>query len=130
MGEDINHRHFVALISEKLPQKVLYQLYMLKAEGEEWTVPKLQQLLEKHITALEMAGGEPRPAPMPVKPITKYTQGGVSGQSKSTAGGLLAGSHKAPVAQKQSPLQPKCIYCSQDHWSDECTKFAVKEFLF
>ena len=41
MGEDINHCHFVALITEKLPQKVLYQLYMLKAEGEEWTVPKL-----------------------------------------------------------------------------------------
>ena len=29
IGEDVNHRHFIALISEKLPQKVLYQLYML-----------------------------------------------------------------------------------------------------
>ena len=31
VGEDVNHRHFIALISEKLPQRVLYQLYMLKA---------------------------------------------------------------------------------------------------
>jgi len=33
IGEDVNHRHFVALITEKLPQKVLYQLYMLKGDG-------------------------------------------------------------------------------------------------
>ena len=57
LGEDVNHRHFVALISEKLPQRVLYQLYMLKEEEEDWTVPKLCQLLGKHISALEMAAG-------------------------------------------------------------------------
>ena len=57
LGEDVNHRHFVALISEKLPQRVLYQLYMLKEEEEDWTVTKLRQLLGKHISALEMAAG-------------------------------------------------------------------------
>ena len=40
LGENIEHRHFVALITEKLPQKVLYQLYMMKGE-EAWTVAKL-----------------------------------------------------------------------------------------
>ena len=34
MKENVNHRHFVALISKKIPQKVLYQLYMLKPDGE------------------------------------------------------------------------------------------------
>ena len=58
IGEDVNHRHFIALISEKLPQKVLYQLYMLQEEGEEWTVAKLRHLLGKHISAMEMAGAE------------------------------------------------------------------------
>lgn len=57
LGENVDHRHFVAMISEKLPQKVMYQLYMLKPDGEKWTVSKLRQMLEKHITALEMAGG-------------------------------------------------------------------------
>jgi len=80
MEEDINHRDFAALISEKLPQKVLYQLYMLKSDEEEWTVSKLWQLLENHITTLEMAGDEPHPTPILVKHITKYMQGGVSGQ--------------------------------------------------
>ena len=56
LGENVDHRHFVAMISEKLPQKVMYQLYMLNPDGEEWTVSKLRQMLEKHITALEMAG--------------------------------------------------------------------------
>ena len=45
VGENFNHRYSVALISEKIPQKVLYQLYMLKGDNEEWTVPKLRQLL-------------------------------------------------------------------------------------
>ena len=58
IGEDTNHRHFIALISEKLPQKVLYQLYMLQEDGEEWTVKKLRQLLGKHIVAMEMASAE------------------------------------------------------------------------
>jgi len=74
MGEDVNHHHFVALISEKLPQNVLYQLYMLKPDGEEWATLKLRQMLEKHIAALEMAGGEPRPTPIPVKYIISIHQ--------------------------------------------------------
>ena len=41
IGEDESHCHFVALIFEKLPQKVLYQLHIQKADNEEWTVEKL-----------------------------------------------------------------------------------------
>ena len=58
IGENIDHRHFVALILEKLPQKVRYQLYMRKPEDEEWTVTKLRMLLGRHISAMEMAGSE------------------------------------------------------------------------
>ena len=42
IGENVNHRHFIALIFEKLPQRVRCQLYMQKPEDEEWTVPKLR----------------------------------------------------------------------------------------
>ena len=125
LGENVDHRHFVAMISEKLPQKVMYQLYMLKPDGDEWTVSKLRQLLEKHITALEMAGGDPRPNQSLVKPHNKYPPRDGSWQlfnPKSTAGGLLAGGNKSFVLSKQNP---KCIYCGQSHWSDECTKFAT-----
>ena len=40
LGENIKHRHFVSLITEKLPQEVLYQLYLMKGE-EPWTIRKL-----------------------------------------------------------------------------------------
>ena len=63
IGEDINHQHFITLISEKLPQRVLYQLYMLKAQDEEWIVSKLRHLLGKHISAMEMANLEFSQAP-------------------------------------------------------------------
>jgi len=79
---------------------------MLKPDSEEWITPKLCKLLEKHITALEMAGGNPHPVQAPMKSTAKYTQGGMLGQSlntKSTAGGLLASSHKASWSRDRIP---------------------------
>ena len=72
-----------------------------------------------------MAGGDSRLAQVPMKPFTKFAQGGMSEQLRSfkpTAGGLLAGTQKALMAQKQNP---KCFYCGQNHWSDECGKFVT-----
>ena len=57
VGERVDHCHFVALILQKLPQKVRCHLYMQKSEDTEWTVPSLRQLLGKYISTLEMAGG-------------------------------------------------------------------------
>ena len=119
--EDVNHSHFIALITEKLPQRVLYQLYMLKGDGEEWTVPKLYTLLGKHITALEMAGSESRTTQIPAKPQGKFSQSGHP-HWKSTAGGLLAGSGNSVMVAKQHSIVMKCFYCGENHWSDKCTK--------
>ena len=58
IGKNIDHRHFISLILEKLPQKVRYQLHMLKPEDKEWTVAKLRMLLGRHISAMEMAGSD------------------------------------------------------------------------
>ena len=103
VGENVNHRYFVAIISEKLPQKVLYQLYMLKGDNEEWTVPKLRQLLGKHITALEMAGGESYVPQSPVRLNSgKHFQpeGGRFSNLRPTAGGLLAGNSRHQIAKR------------------------------
>ena len=127
LGEEVNHRHFVALICEKLPQRVLYQLYMLKDEGEDWTVPKLRQLLGKHISALEMAAGTEFPhtsAHMEGSRQMGYSEGHKRPQPvRPTASGLLSGQNKGAGPQK--PRQIKCVYCGQPHWSDECTKFST-----
>ena len=109
--ENINHRHFVALILDKLPQKVRYQLYMLKPENENWSVPKLRELLRKHISAMEMASNneslEPSASPGQPRMSQRY-------HFKTTTGGLLAGYTKGHT--------PTCIYCNESHWSDECSK--------
>ena len=65
IGENVNHCHFIVLIFEKLPQNVRCQLYMQKPEDEEWTVPKLRQMLGKYISAMEMAGNESSDDPTP-----------------------------------------------------------------
>ena len=128
VGENIDHRYFVAIISEKLPQKVLYQLYMLKGDNEEWTVSKLRQLLGKHITALEMAGGEcylSRPPTRMNSGKHFQTEGGRLSNPRPTASGLLAGNSRNQAPKRYPPLQIKCVYCGQPHWSDECKKFAT-----
>jgi len=121
IGEDVNHRHFIALISEKLPQRVLYQLYMLKAEDEEWTVSKLHYLLGKHISAMEMANSEFSQAPAQSKHHPSLGQNDHPRRnhfnSKPTASGLLAGSTKQRLPKQ---TQAKCIFCGKSHWSDEC----------
>jgi len=65
-----------------------------------------------------MAGGEPHPPQIPVKPLVLwfYSLGEVSGQSLgfiSTKGSSAAGSHKTSIVQKQNPLEPRCMHCNQ-----------------
>ena len=121
IGEDVTHRHFIALICEKLPQKVLYQLYMQRSEDREWTVPELRKLLGKHIAALEMAGSELSQA-LAISGVN--TQSGrdqtstIRHNTRLTASGLLAGNSRNSGPKR---VQVKCIYCDQSHWSDECS---------
>ena len=122
LGENTEHRHFVALITEKLPQKVLYQLYMMKGE-DPWTVAKLQELLGKHISAMEMAGGEFQPPPLKIthKPTNWDREFRNPHQvPRPTAVELLVGGSSNSGNSKPNL---KCVYCGQNHWSDECTKY-------
>ena len=99
VGEDVNHRHFIALISEKLSQKVLYQLYMLQEEGKEWTVVKLRHLLGKHISAMETAGAKFSQMFTPPGNNSKSTQNEYTRKSylntRPSASELSAGNGKA-----------------------------------
>lgn len=127
LGENTEHRHFVALITEKLPQKVLYQLYMMKGE-EAWTVKKLRELLGKHITAMELAGGESHPisAHFPVnKPVYKPTYQSRDSRNPRTVAELLTGGN-SNQGNGRKPQNVKCVFCGQDHWSDECPKYTTQ----
>jgi len=132
LGENYKHRHFVALITDKLAQKVLYQLYMMKGE-EAWTVAILRELLGKHITTIEMAGGEfhSQSQPPPTKSIPKsvYHYKGSRNRhqgSQSTAGELFSAGNSSSEGRTMSQKGVKCIFCSQNHWSDECPSIPHK----
>ena len=118
IGENINHRHFIALILEKLPQRVRYQLYIQKPDGEEWTVTQLRQLLGRYISAMEMAGSE-----SPETMTAHHNNSGPVGQRnrppqpRPTAEGLLASNSRN--------TQARCMYCTESHWSDECPKYSI-----
>ena len=115
VGENANHRHFVSLILDKLPQRVRCQVYMQKPDDQEWTTSSLRHLLGKYISAMEMAGGDSHdslgpssnPGRVPLRP--RPTQ-------HRSAEGLLAASNRQST-------QVKCVYYGQTHWSDECPHY-------
>ena len=89
-------------------------------------VAKLRMLLGRHISAMEMAGSDYE------IPATNPNHGGQRAQQshlkpKSTAEGLLAGNGHSKGQNPQRGTQPCCIYCTEPHWSDECSKFSTLE---
>jgi len=117
VGENTDHRHFVSLILDKLPQWVRCQLYMQNPDDQEWTTSSLRQLLGRYISAMEMTEGENHDsqgtsshAPFkhfPFKPCLL--------QHRSTERLLAASGRQLP--------QAKCVYCGKNHWSDECFQY-------
>ena len=111
-------------------------LSVIHDEGEEpWTVAKLRELLEKHITALEMAGGElhPPPQPPPARSVHRPTQQYREFRNplqvtRATAGELvlLAGGSSNSERNRTPQSSFRCIYCSQNHWSNEYPKYTTQ----
>ena len=44
-------------------------------------------------------------------------------QARSTTSGLLSGQEKPTPSQRVTQI--KCVCCSQQHWSDECSKYST-----
>lgn len=83
---------------------------------------------------MEMAGNESSDTP------ASGTNSSLTNQQsrppfKPTTGGLLTGSHsKGPpqreLSHRESPrkeIQPKCVYCTQSYWFDQCPNFPTLE---
>ena len=98
---------------------------MQKPEDEEWTVTKLRILLGRHISAMEMAGSESSDHEAPTSSNSNH---GGQRKLKSTAGGLSAGNgqYKGNNPQRGTQsYQPRCFYCAETHWSNECYKYST-----
>ena len=116
MRERVDHRHFVALILEKLPQKVRCHLYMQKSEDEELTVPSLRQLLGKYICALEMAGSDNPDEQTATNNSTCLPSRNRLTYPRSTTEGLFVTTNNA---------QNHCVYCNKSHWSHQCPTYVT-----
>ena len=99
---------------------------MQKPEDEEWTVPKLHQMLGKYISAMEMAGNESSEVPAPTSNTypSPTNQRNRPPSLKPTTGGLIAGSNSRGSSSHRE-FQAKCIYCTQSHWSDQCPNYST-----
>ena len=90
---------------------------MLKPEDEEWTVPKLCQLLGKHISALKMVTGtEFSQATMhsdSTKQASQSENHKRNHQARPTTSELLSGQEKPTPGHRITQI--KCVYCSQSH---------------
>ena len=121
IGEQVDHRHFVAFILEKLTQKVHCQLYTQKPEDKEWTTPSLRKLLGYYISAMEMAAGENSERQPTVSNPSRSVLRHRPLQPRPTTEGLLATNSKQNLEQ----VQIGCVYCSKPHWSDECPNYVT-----
>jgi len=68
----------------------------------------------------------------PETPATNLNHGGQRAQKsllkpKSTTGGLLAGNGHNKGQNPQRGTQPCYIYCTEPHWSDQCSKVITLE---
>ena len=72
---------------------------------------------------MEMAGGEFHPPPPQLLPIRSAYKPG----SKPTAGELLVGGSSNSNSSTKPQYGLKCIFCGQNHWSDECPKYTTQQ---
>ncbi|XP_074641202.1 uncharacterized protein LOC141898948 [Tubulanus polymorphus] len=127
LKQDVNQSVFVSIIMSKLPKACLVTIEIQKEKDEKWTVKSLRESLDNFISAREVAernqndGSTGR-----VKPnehqyqrsnfkFTNYQKRQHTPSATLAATGAIGG------------YSPRCFYCTDSHWSDECTKFSTIE---
>ena len=124
LGEDDNNTQILTVLQSKLPRSVLLQLERIKERTNEWTVKKFREVLHHHISTLEacdlqtklFTNTETDKESSNVTPAEKtftYDKG-----SRSFTGETLLSYEGA-----KSRYERKCIFCSNNHRSDECQQY-------
>ena len=123
LGENIESKILVSLIMAKLPKDVRIHLTDQKNDGDEWTVQLLRDQLHRYISNRENADRQTS---------CKVDYKGSVGNMWSTSQVTQFDSNTTTSALLSEPRLPQnltgkkkmiCIYCSGQHWSDECQTF-------
>ncbi|XP_068735663.1 uncharacterized protein [Montipora capricornis] len=123
LGEDVNTKMLVSLITTKLPKDVITHLTDHKEDGQEWTVQLLRDKLHTFITNRENAERQ-----CGIKDDSKHTARSMwlsseDREGKTTTETLFSVT-KPPKDQKVR-RRDICVYCQGKHRSDECKKYAT-----
>lgn len=107
LGEDMEHNSIQSIILSKFPQSITVKIFE-KVESEKLTTKKLRDTLENIITSYEKSNilkgtfrNDYVSSKIQTKPYTKNV----------TTSALTNSEDK------------KCIYCTENHFNDECKKF-------
>ncbi|XP_052787362.1 uncharacterized protein LOC128222417 [Mya arenaria] len=135
LGENIDQNMFVSMVKSKIPKDVLLHLEVQKGSGNEWSAKTLRQRLRDYIIAREHAEQSNQQEPAnkmkqkidfqsgnnfeikSARPTKMFGQKPVSAGKHISAESLISGD------SKNSVYANKCRYCTNSHWSDECTKY-------
>lgn len=110
---------FISMITSKLPKEVLIQLEVQKGARTPWTVKELRERFNDYIAARERAEQHASTA-------KSESAGDHERHLTSSAEALVAGV-EATDNKRERKVYPKCKYCDENHWSDECVKYATVE---
>ncbi len=141
LGEDPDQSIFISVITSKIPRPVMTELELKKPRRNPWTVDLLRKALEDQICAREAADRQTAPAPQKQSGNQSGNQprggeekkGNPSGQQRTTTQALGANERQgeSPSDQQKrggnqrTPRTNKsCIFCTENHFSDQCKKFA------
>ena len=107
LEQDANQEIFVSLILSKLPSDIHERLEVGKDCDDPWTVKSLMSSLDRCIHAKEQAQN-PR--------LVSRQATSVSSISEAFA-----------AVDNRQRFTPKCHFCQQYHWSDECKSYSTIE---
>ncbi|MCG8044652.1 MAG: DUF1759 domain-containing protein [Candidatus Thiodiazotropha endolucinida] len=139
LHQNVNQDVFVSIIRSKLPEDVLLQLEIQNGVNEKWKVSSLCERLRNYVVARERAtkvtknlsdrtGSSGNTSPMDksfTNRKTVYENMSVP-QYNSSAQALVTTSSKPNSNEgKSKSSMNKCRYCQENHWSDECKKYAT-----
>ena len=120
LEQDTDQDLFISMITSKLPKDVVIQLEIQKGARTQWTVRELRERFNDYIVARERAE-------LHVNATKSESAENHESPLMSSAEALVAGVQATVDRKERMRTHPKCRYCSENHWSDECEKYATIE---
>ncbi|XP_065197167.1 uncharacterized protein LOC135828673 [Sycon ciliatum] len=114
LGQDVGQDIFVSLILNKLPQHTVLQLELRKPT--QWKVSSLRQAFSEYVKAKEVAEEQG----------AVHSESDRAQTSSQTRPKPSQNSHRSG-ATLLNDRQPKCHFCKESHFSDECLKYRTVE---